>query len=82
MRFELSVTSISWIPSAAITGVTRLPFDPGVTYYDDPSPDPWQDPGFGCRAGKRPKGLPAGDLRSRAHARQVPSVVSGGGRHG
>jgi hypothetical protein len=43
MRFESSVTSISWIPSEAITGVTRLPFDLGVTHYDDPPPDQWQD---------------------------------------
>jgi hypothetical protein len=43
MRIESSVTSISWIPSEAITGVTRLPFDLGVTHYDDPPPDQWQD---------------------------------------
>jgi Cyclic nucleotide-binding domain len=43
MRFESSVTSVSWIPSEAITGVTRLPFDLGVTHYDDPPPDQWQD---------------------------------------
>jgi hypothetical protein len=43
MRIESSVTSISWIPSEAITGVTRLPFDLGVTHYDDPPPDEWKD---------------------------------------
>ncbi len=43
MRIESSVTSLSWIPSAAITGVTRIPFDLGVTHYDDPPPDQWQD---------------------------------------
>jgi Cyclic nucleotide-binding domain len=43
MRIESSVTSLSWIPSAAITGVTRVPFDLGVTHYDDPPPDQWQD---------------------------------------
>jgi hypothetical protein len=43
MRIESSVTSLSWIPSEAITGVTRLPFDLGVTHYDDPPPDEWQD---------------------------------------
>jgi Cyclic nucleotide-binding domain len=43
MRVESSVTSISWIPSAAIAGVTRLPFELGVTHYDDPPPDEWKD---------------------------------------
>jgi Cyclic nucleotide-binding domain len=43
MRIESSVTSISWIPSEAIAGVTRLPFDLGVTHYDDPPPDAWKD---------------------------------------
>jgi hypothetical protein len=37
------VTSISWIPSAAIAGTTRIPFELGVTHYDDPPPDQWQD---------------------------------------
>jgi hypothetical protein len=39
MRFASSVTSVSWIPSAAITGVTKTPFELGVTHYDDPPPD-------------------------------------------
>lgn len=43
MRIESSVTSLSWIPSEAITGVTRIPFDRGITHYDDPPPDQWQD---------------------------------------
>lgn len=43
MRIESSVTSISWIPSEAIAGVTRIPFDLGVTHYDDPPPDQWKD---------------------------------------
>ena len=43
MRIESSVTSISWIPSAAIAGVTRIPFELGVTHYDDPLPDEWKD---------------------------------------
>jgi hypothetical protein len=43
MRIESSVTSVSWIPSAAITGVTRIPFGMGVTHYDDPPPDEWKD---------------------------------------
>jgi hypothetical protein len=43
MRIESSATSVSWIPSAAITGVTRIPFGLGVTHYDDPPPDEWED---------------------------------------
>ena len=43
MRIESSVTSVSWIPSAAITGVTQVPFGLGVTHYDDPPPDEWKD---------------------------------------
>ena len=38
MRYESCVTSLSWIPSEAITGGTRAAFDAGVTHYDDPPP--------------------------------------------
>jgi cyclic nucleotide-binding protein len=39
MRIQSSVTSLSWIPSEAIAGVTRMPFEIGVAHYDDPPPD-------------------------------------------
>lgn len=39
MRIESSVTSVSWIPSEAIAGMTKLPFEVGVTQYDEPLPD-------------------------------------------
>lgn len=39
MRVESSVTSISWIPSEAVKGVTRLPFEMGAAHYDQPPPD-------------------------------------------
>lgn len=39
MRIESSVTSISWIPSEAISGMYRVPFDMGVGHYDEPPPD-------------------------------------------
>jgi hypothetical protein len=39
MRVEKSVTSITWIPSEAISGMPKLPFEMGVTHYDDPPPD-------------------------------------------
>jgi hypothetical protein len=39
MRVEGSVTAISWIPSEAIEGMPKLPFDLGVGHYDEPPPD-------------------------------------------
>ena len=39
MRYESSITSLTWIPSEAVRGMTRVPFDMGVTRYDDPPPD-------------------------------------------
>jgi hypothetical protein len=39
MRIEKSVTSVTWIPSEAIKGMTKMPFEVGVTHYDDPPPD-------------------------------------------
>ena len=31
-RFESSVTAISWIPSEAIAGISKVPFEMGVTH--------------------------------------------------
>ncbi len=42
-RFESSVTSVSWIPSEAITGPSKIPFGIGVTHYDEPPPDHLED---------------------------------------
>ena len=39
MRVESSVTSVSWIPSEAIEGLAKLPFQAGITHYDQPPPD-------------------------------------------
>ena len=39
MRIESSVTTLSWIPSEAISGMTSLPFEMGVSHYDEPLPD-------------------------------------------
>ena len=39
MRIESSVTAISWIPSDAIEGMPKLPFELGVAKYDEPPPD-------------------------------------------
>jgi len=39
MRYESAVTSLSWIPSEAVEGGTRIAFDTGITHYDPPPPD-------------------------------------------
>src|ERR1700735_3612415 len=43
MRYESCITSLSWIPSEAVTGGTRAAFDAGFTHYDDPPPDQIDD---------------------------------------
>ena len=43
MRYESSVTSLSWIPSEAVAGMTKLPFEMGVAHYDAPPPDVLED---------------------------------------
>ena len=42
-RFESSVTAVSWIPSEAISGPSKIPFQMGVTHYDEPPPDRLED---------------------------------------
>ncbi len=39
MRLERSVTSISWIPSEAMSGPMRVPMDLGIGHYDQAPPD-------------------------------------------
>ena len=39
MRIESSVTSITWIPSEAIEGMPKLPFEMGIAHYDEPPHD-------------------------------------------
>ncbi len=39
MRIESRVTSLSWIPSEAVTGLNKAVFGTGFTHYDDPPPD-------------------------------------------
>ena len=43
IRLESSVTSISWIPSEAIAGVSKVPFELGITHYDEVPPDQIED---------------------------------------
>jgi hypothetical protein len=39
VRIEASVTALSWIPSEAIEGPSKIPFQFGITHYDQPPPD-------------------------------------------
>jgi hypothetical protein len=39
MRIERTVTTISWIPSEAFTGVSKLTERMGMAHYDQPPPD-------------------------------------------
>ena len=39
MRIEKAVTAVTWIPSEAIEGMPKLPFELGITHYDEPPPD-------------------------------------------
>jgi hypothetical protein len=43
VRIESSVTALSWIPSEAISGLPKLPFELGITHYDDPPPEVIED---------------------------------------
>src|SRR2546425_484483 len=51
MRYESSTTSVSWIPSEAIPGMMRLPFDLGPVHYDDPPADQLGDVAALSRSG-------------------------------
>ena len=39
MRIESSVIAVSWIPSDAIEGMPKIPFELGIGHYDEPPPD-------------------------------------------
>ncbi len=39
VRIESGTTSLSWIPSEAVTGLSKAMFGAGLTHYDDPPPD-------------------------------------------
>ena len=38
MRFESSVTALSWIPYEAVKGFLGVPFEMGLAHYDEPLP--------------------------------------------
>ncbi|MCA1830335.1 MAG: cyclic nucleotide-binding domain-containing protein [Actinomycetota bacterium] len=43
MRIESSVTSLSWIPTEAISGMTKVPFATGMAHWDEVPPDQLDD---------------------------------------
>jgi hypothetical protein len=43
MRFESSVTSVSWIPSESVSGLYKAGFAAGASHPDDPPPDVIED---------------------------------------
>ncbi len=43
MRVETQVTSVSWIPSEAVTGMMKAGFEVGLGHYDEPPPDALTD---------------------------------------
>jgi hypothetical protein len=43
MRIEHEIVSLSWIPTEAIGGAMKLPFEHGFTHYDEPPPDRLDD---------------------------------------
>ena len=43
MRYESSVTAISWIPSEAVKGFLGVPFEMGLAHYDAPLPEKLDD---------------------------------------
>jgi hypothetical protein len=40
---ESSVTSVSWIPSEAVRGMSKVPFTLGVAHHDEPPPEVLED---------------------------------------
>jgi hypothetical protein len=52
VRIESSVTSLSWIPSEAVGGMTKMPFETGLAHYDPPPPDVIEDLGALQREGR------------------------------
>jgi hypothetical protein len=82
MRIDSSVTSVSWIPSEAMSGPLRVPVDLGFGHYDDPLPEHIDDL-EALRLADRFRF--ANDLRAWIEVedgRVVDAGYSGGGRIG
>ena len=80
MRVESSVTSLSWIPSEAVTGVNKGVFESGFTHYDDPPPDVIEDLEALRDIGRVPVREPARRMgrRSRTAASSTPDTPVAG----
>jgi Cyclic nucleotide-binding domain len=81
MRIESSVTAISWIPSEAIEGMPKLPFELGIGHYDPPPPDRLE-PGDLERLRAADRFREANELRASIEVedgRIVSSSYEGGG---
>jgi cyclic nucleotide-binding protein len=46
MRYESSVTAVSWIPAEAVKGFLGVPFEMGLAHYDEPLPERLDDLGL------------------------------------
>ena len=69
LRHQSSITSLSWIPSEAIEGSMRIPFDAGMAHYDPPPPEKIND-------------LQGAARRGPLSFRQRPRRLDRGGRQG
>jgi len=79
MKHEAAAVALTWIPSEAIGGLTRKPFDVGVTHYDPPPPDEIGPLGSGVeelRQGDRFRG--ANVLRAWVEADGNGKIVGAG----
>ena len=82
MRIESRVVAVSWIPSEAVTGSLKAPFELGITHYDEPLPDVLGDLEDWRAAGpvplrQRPAGLDRGGRRRRdRRATATPAAAS------
>ena len=80
MRVESSVTSVSWIPSEAVTGpVLKGTFESGFTHYDDPPPETIDDLESMRAAGRFRFANHLVAWAEIAHGRIVDAGYSGGG---
>lgn len=83
MRVESSVTSVSWIPSEAVSGpVLKGTFDSGITSYDDPPADVIDDLEAWRAAGAFRFANQLSAWADVEHGRIVDAGCSGGGLMG
>ena len=71
VRHHGSITSLSWIPSEAVEGSSRLAFEAGIAHYDMPPPEVIEDL----------EALRAGDRFRFANVLEAWVEVDDAGRH-